>query len=110
MFRHDELSFIGHITQRALEEIRVEKIIVGIRGISLEHGLTNDYPPEALTDRAIFHMSGQLILVADHTKLGVVAPIFVAPVEVVDTLVTDDKAPKEFLDALQARGVRVLVA
>jgi DeoR/GlpR family transcriptional regulator of sugar metabolism len=51
--RESELSFIGHITEQALAEVRVDKVIMGARGLSLEHGLTNDYLQETLTDRAI---------------------------------------------------------
>ena len=39
MLRDSELSFIGHITEQALAEIRADKVIMGTRGISLEHGL-----------------------------------------------------------------------
>src|SRR5512138_446245 len=53
MLRESELSFIGHITEQALTEVRVDKVFMGTRGLSLEHGLTNDYLQETLTDRAI---------------------------------------------------------
>src|SRR6476620_9736135 len=43
MLRESELSFIGHITEQALAELRVDKVFMGTRGLSLEHGLTNDY-------------------------------------------------------------------
>jgi len=53
MLRDSEMSFIGHITEQALSEVRADKVIIGTRGVSLEHGLTNDYLQETLTDRAI---------------------------------------------------------
>ena len=53
MLRDSELSFIGHITEQALVEVRADKVFMGTRGVSLEHGLTNDYLQETLTDRAI---------------------------------------------------------
>ena len=46
MLRDSELSFIGHITEQALMEVRADKVIMGTRGVSLEHGLTNDYLQE----------------------------------------------------------------
>ncbi len=110
MLRPEELSFIGHIAERALRDVRASKIIIGIRGISLEHGLTNDYLPEVLTDRAILEMGGKVIVVADHTKLGVVAPVFVAPLEVMDVLVTDRDADPAFVETLRERGIQVLLA
>ncbi|MCX8061716.1 MAG: DeoR/GlpR family DNA-binding transcription regulator, partial [Anaerolineales bacterium] len=68
LFRRSELSFIGHITELALKEINVDQVIMGARAISLTHGLTNDYLPETMTDRAIIQIGRKVILVVDHTK------------------------------------------
>ena len=67
--RESELSFIGHITEQALAEVRVDKVIMGARGLSLEHGLTNDYLQETLTDRAILKIGHEVILVADESSI-----------------------------------------
>ncbi len=109
MLRPSELSFIGHITEQALAEVRAEKVIIGTRGISLD-GLTNDYLPETLTDRAILKIGREVIIVADHTKLGVIASAYLAPLSAVDVLVTDREADPEFIQALQERGVHVVLA
>ncbi len=110
MLRPSELSFIGHITEQALAEVRAEKVIMGTRAISLEHGLTNDYLPETLTDRAILKAGRQVIVVADHTKLGVIASAFLAPLKAVDVLVTDGDADPDFVQALEEQGVQVILA
>jgi DeoR/GlpR family transcriptional regulator of sugar metabolism len=108
--RESELSFIGHITEQALQEVRADKVLMGIRGISLEHGLTNDYLPETMTDRAILRVGREVILLADHTKFNRVAPAFLAPLESIHTLVTDSAAPADVVSALQERGIRVILA
>lgn len=110
MLRPTELSMIGHITQQSLREVRVDKVFLGIRGIDLEAGLTNDYMPEILTDRAILDMGAQVILVADHTKLGRIASAFVAPINRISTLVTDEKANRRILDDIHKMGIEVIVA
>jgi DeoR/GlpR family transcriptional regulator of sugar metabolism len=110
VLRQSELSFIGHITERSLAEVRADKVIFGVRSLSLEHGLTNDYLPETLTDRAILGMGGQVIIVADYSKFGRVSTAFLAPLSAMHTLVTDSQAPAEFLSALEQRGVRVMIA
>ena len=73
-----ELSFIGHITEQALAEVRADKVIMGTRGVSLEHGLTNDYLQETLTDRAIMKGGREVIIVADHSKIKQVCTAFLA--------------------------------
>ena len=110
MLRESELSFIGHITEQALTEIRADKVIMGTRGLSLEHGLTNDYLQETLTDRAILKIGREVIIVADHTKVNRVATAFLAPLDVMDTLITDTKVDKKFVQALKKQGIRALVA
>jgi DeoR/GlpR family transcriptional regulator of sugar metabolism len=109
MLRPSELSFIGHITEQALAEIRVDKVILGTRAISLEHGLTNDYLPETMTDRAILRAGRQVIVVADHTKFGRVAAAFLAPIESVHFIVADKQAPQDFVTAVTARGLQVIL-
>jgi DeoR family transcriptional regulator of aga operon len=109
VLRDSELSFIGHITEQALSEIRADKVIIGIRAISLEQGLTNDYLQETLTDRAILKTGRDVIVVADHTKCGVVSMAFVAPLTSMQKLVTDGKTSREFVSALKARGIDVIV-
>lgn len=110
MLRDSELSFIGHITEQALSEVRADKVIIGIRAISLDQGLTNDYLPETLTDRAILKVGRENIIVADHTKCGVISTAFVAPLTSINKLITDDQTDPEFIEALRAQGIEVIVA
>ena len=109
MLRDSELSFIGHITEQALYEVRADKVIIGIRAISLEQGLTNDYLPETLTDRAILNAGRETIVVADHTKCGVISTAFLAPLTAIRILVTDSGTDTDFIKSLRAVGVEVIV-
>ncbi len=110
MLRDSELSFIGHIAEEALAEIRVDKVIMGTRGLSCEHGLTNDYLPETQTDRAILKVGRQVILVADYTKINRVSTALLAPLKNIHTLVTDSQADKKFIQAVKKQGIAVIVA
>lgn len=109
IFRRSELSFIGHLAEQALSELRPQMVIMGIRAISLQDGLTNDYLPEVNTDRAIIRAASEVIIVADHSKFGKVSTAFVAPINVIHKLVTDDRTPKDMLASIQALGVEVIV-
>jgi DeoR/GlpR family transcriptional regulator of sugar metabolism len=110
MLRESELSFIGHITEQALNEVRVDKVFMGTRGLSLEHGLTNDYLQETLTDRAILKIGREVIIVADHSKINRVATALLAPLDRMSALITDVNADKKFLQALKQQGINVIVA
>ncbi len=108
--RGSELSFIGHITEQALAEVRADKVIISVRALSLEHGLTNDYLPETLTDRAILKIGREIILTIDHTKCEAVSTAFLAPLSAIHTVVTDSKTDTNFIAALRAKGIKVIVA
>lgn len=108
LVRSSELSMIGHLTEDALEGLYADKVIIGIHGIDLEQGLTNHYLPETVTDRKILKMGRRIIVVVDHTKCGVISTAHVAPISVIDTLVTDTEAPEHFLSAVKDAGVNVL--
>jgi DeoR/GlpR family transcriptional regulator of sugar metabolism len=110
MLRDSELSFIGHIAEQALSEVRVDKVFMGTRGLSLEHGLTNDYLQETMTDRAILRIGREVIIVADHSKLNRTSTVLLAPLDAMNTLVTDKKADIEFVDALKKQWIHVIVA
>jgi DeoR family transcriptional regulator of aga operon len=110
MLRDSELSFIGHLSEQALTEIRADKVIMGTRGISLKHGLTNDYLQETLTDRAILKIGRGVVIVADHTKVNRVSTVLLAPLDNMQTFVTDSKSDKKFVQSLRKNGIRVIVA
>jgi DeoR family transcriptional regulator of aga operon len=110
MLRESELSFIGHITEQALAEVRADKVFMGTRAISLEYGLTHEYLPETMTDRAILKAGQQIIVLADHTKFGRAAAVRLAPLESIHTIVTDKGTPQDLIEAVQRRGIRVEVS
>jgi DeoR family transcriptional regulator, aga operon transcriptional repressor len=110
LMRHEELSLIGHIAEQSLREVTLDKVIIGIPAIDLKAGLTNDYLPEVVTDRTILNRAREVILVADHTKCGIVASAFVAPLNRVNTFITDSLTSPEFLDGVRELGVKVFVS
>ena len=108
MLRSSELSMVGHITELALKEVRLDKVIIGMRAVSLKSGLTNDYLPEIMIDRAILQMASEVILVADYTKLGKTASAFVAPIDRITRLVTNKEADPAILASIRELGIDVI--
>ena len=74
---------------------------MGTRGISLEHGLTNDYLQETLTDRLILKIGRQVFIVADHTKINRMSTVLLAPLASMHTFITDSKADAKFVRSLR---------
>ena len=108
--RRPELSFIGHIVEKALSELRADKVIIGIQGVHPESGLTNEFLPEAVVDRVLVAFAPQLIIVADSSKVGKIKASSVGRIEDIGTLVTDPAIDPEILADLERRGVIVRLA
>lgn len=108
-FRASERSFIGHISEKSLQDLRADKVIIGIRAISMEHGLTNDYLAETITDRNILQMGQKVMIVADHTKFGRISTVFVAPVEKINTCVTDSLVSKDFIEYFKSHNIDLIL-
>jgi len=107
--RRKELSMIGHFADTILSDLNVNKVIMGMQGIHPKYGLTCDHPQELITDRTILGISDNVIVVADHTKIGHVATSRTAPVTSVSTIITSDEADKTLVKEIKKLGVEVIV-
>lgn len=107
MFRASELSMVGHIAEQAIRELRADRAFMGMRAIDPVFGFTHEFLPEIMTDRAIMVMAPQVVIVADHTKLGRASSVAVAPVTAAHVIITDRQAPSPIVQELRALGVEV---
>lgn len=108
--RSGEQTLHGHLTEWGVHQFRADKLFYGVEAISLQHGVTHSQIVEVGTDRALANSATQVIVLADHTKFGRVAPAFVVALEKIHILVSDRNLPDEVLQSLQAKGVQVIVA
>jgi len=107
--RRKELSLIGHFADTVLRDLHVNKVIMGMQGIHPKYGLTCDHPQELETDRTIMGVSDNVIVVADHTKIGHVATSKTAPVTNASLIITTEGAPLDLVEDIKAQGVDVMV-
>ena len=110
LLRPSEFSFIGHMAEQLLTEVRADKVFIGVRAINIKEGLTNDYLPETLTDRAILNIGRENIVVADHTKFGRTSTVLLVPIQHINTLITDTGTPGEVISEIASENIRVLIA
>lgn len=108
--RQPELSLIGHLLESSLEQLRADKVVMSFQGIHLKHGLTNNSLLETTTDRAISNFLPKIIVAADHTKCNQTKASFIAGLEKIETFITDEQTPAEFVEALRAKGIQVIIA
>ena len=107
--RRNEFSLVGHFAEAMVHDLRLDKVIMGVGGIHPDYGLTNDYPQEMMMDRSYLSVSDNIIVVADHTKIGRVTTSRTADVSAARTIVTSRLAPPEIVECIRQRGVEVIL-
>lgn len=108
--RQQEMSMTGHIAQRAYRDFWVDKAFIGVGGLDLDAGLTEYNLEDSLVKQAIIDHAGEIIVLADSTKLGETCFAWIAPLSAIHTLVTDWLAAPEVVAAIRQQGIEVLIA
>lgn len=93
-----------------LRDLRVDLAILGTDGISAEHGLTTPYHDEASIKGAMAAAARRVVVVADSSKFGDEHIRRFATFADVDTLITDDGADADQVQAIRAQGTSVVLA
>lgn len=109
-FRRSERSMVGLKAVEAIRGYRADRVFMGIRAIDVAQGFTGDAIDEAMTDRAILEIGMQSVVLADHTKFGGVSTVFLAPVNVVDLVITDSGIDPDTASAVADAGLQLIIA
>ncbi|GHE56027.1 DeoR family transcriptional regulator [Streptomyces spiralis] len=88
-------SLVGPVADQAIAALHFDMLFLGVHGISAEAGLSTPNLAEAETNRRLVQSARRVVVVADHTKWGVVGLSSFATLERIDTLVTDAGLPAE---------------
>lgn len=82
-------ALVGPFAVSALRSVHLDLVFLGVHGMETRAGFTSPNLLEAETDRALVDAGRRLIVVADHTKWGVVGLSSIAPLDQADALITD---------------------
>ncbi|MGV9251924.1 DeoR/GlpR family DNA-binding transcription regulator [Streptomyces sp. NPDC003697] len=88
-------SLVGPVADRAIGALHFDVLFLGVHGISVEAGLSTPNLAEAETNRRLVQSARRVVVIADHTKWGVVGLSSFAGLEQIDTLVTDAGLPQD---------------
>ncbi|MGQ9850872.1 MAG: DeoR/GlpR family DNA-binding transcription regulator [Aggregatilineaceae bacterium] len=108
--RPGERSLIGPVAEYTFSRFYVDKAFIGIGGVDLEAGLTEYNIDDAEVKRTMIRNAQRCILLSDSRKFGLKTFASVAPLSVVDDIVTDDGLKPEFREALEREGITVHIA
>lgn len=82
---------VGSMAINMLNRFNVKKAFVGVNGITVENGLTTPDFEEAEIKRTMLSIAEERIVLTDSSKFQKVARCQIAPLSMVDKVITDNK-------------------
>ena len=101
---------LGPLASEFLSRLHVDRVFLGVNGVSPDAGCTAVDFDAAQVKRAMIACAREVVVVADSGKLGVTAFAAICPLSAAHLLITDARPEGELADALAAAGVEVVVA
>ncbi|MET9591096.1 DeoR/GlpR family DNA-binding transcription regulator [Streptomyces sp. NPDC006516] len=113
--RGSNYALVGSGAEQSLQGLRVSRAFISGSGLTAERGLSTSNMLSASVDRALVQAAAEVVVLADHTKLGSDTMFQTVPTELITRLVTDEPPPHDEraateLQALADQGVEITVA
>ena len=105
-----DMSLIGHNAIRTIKEYILDKVFIGVAGISFDNGFTLFNMNDALVKRVLIERAKEVIILADSSKIGLARHAFLAGLEIADKLITDNEILEEDRIKLENYGIEVIIA
>ena len=105
--RQQSFELTGPLATRILGEITLDLLFLGVDAIDPALGAYAHHEGEASINRLMASRAARVVVVADSSKLGRRAFAQICASSAVDTLITNDDAPAEMLQAFDAEGTTV---
>ena len=108
--RGSTYALVGGAAEHLFSQLRVRRAFLSGNGLTVERGLSTPNLHVAGVDQAIASAAQEVVVLADHTKLGVDTMFQTVPTSRIAHLVTDPEGNADMLRAFTAAGVRVHTA
>lgn len=108
--RSSTQALVGPTAELALKELRADKLFLMVSGITIDFGLSHHTISEVTIKKAMIKSAREIILVADHSAFMADVGIQVAPLDVVNKLVTDDALPAAIRLNLSEKDIHIEIS
>lgn len=103
-------SLTGPTAHETIEGFVLDRIILGVTGIDVEHGATMIEIEEAAVSRVMVRHAREVIVVADSSKVGMTSRAVICGIQKINVLITDNGIHADTRTELERHGVRILIA
>ncbi len=110
VFRDVSEAFLGPVAEDVLRQLRVDRAFIATEAMDPVRGLQVPDDRDAALKRVMVAAARDIIVVADHSKLGLERLHTFAPWSAVQRLVTGHEADPALLDVVRQQGVAITLA
>jgi DeoR/GlpR family transcriptional regulator of sugar metabolism len=101
-------ALVGTVAVETIRRLHVDLVFMGTYGMDEKAGFTSPNLLESETNRALVDAGRRLVVLADHTKWGIVGLSEMARLDEAEILITDASVPETGLAILNERIGRVI--
>ncbi|MBS0591504.1 MAG: DeoR/GlpR transcriptional regulator [Proteobacteria bacterium] len=110
LLRASSHSLVGPGAEQMLAQLSADRLFLGVDGIDPAIGVTTPDPQEATLNALMIRAARKTVAVFDASKFGQRSLSVIAPISALDLAITDTAASEECVAAIEAAGVRVVLA
>ena len=110
ILRRKSLSLVGINAIESFKNYYCDKVFMGVDGIDSEYGISTPNVDEAFLNNIMINNSREVIVVTDSTKFKNRSFTYIAPIEKITTIVTDENIPEDEKEKIESIGVNLLIA
>ena len=99
----------GLFTEECLQKLKVNKVFLGVDAVSPKRCISNLQFEEVAVKEKMIEISDKVIMVADSSKFGIDASYKVCNWTDIDTVITDDKIPRDYIEIFESNGIQTYI-
>jgi DeoR/GlpR family transcriptional regulator of sugar metabolism len=103
-------ALVGPVAVSALEQLHLDVVFMGVHGMQERAGFSTPNLLEADLNRMFVRSARRLVVVADHTKWGMLGISTIAALADAHLVVSDVRLPSEGVEALERAGTDLVLA
>lgn len=103
-------ALVGPVAATSLQSMHLDVVFLGVHGIDVRAGFTTPNMLEADTNREFVKAGRRLVVLADHTKVGVIGISTIAALADADVIITDDVIDPDAASLLREHARELVLA
>ncbi|MBS4179549.1 DeoR/GlpR family DNA-binding transcription regulator [Lederbergia citrea] len=101
----DQQSVSGYLCEEMLKNFHVDKAFLSVGGVSIQTGISDYDLNESVISKIATTQSKEVIVLADHSKIGVQSFSHIADLDMIDVIISDKKLPASWSAKLEQNEV-----